>query len=44
MRAIGKFFRDLANLHIGQRGVHRWTKWRDKTWCKYCGKETPRPL
>jgi hypothetical protein len=39
MGAIGKFFRDLANLHIGQAGVHRWKKWRERTWCAYCGKE-----
>ncbi len=39
MGAIGKFFRDLMNLHIGQRGVHRWTQWRRRTWCTYCGKE-----
>jgi hypothetical protein len=28
------------NLHVGQRGVHRWQKWRDREWCGYCGKET----
>jgi len=39
MGAIAKFFRDLANLHIGQAGVHRWKKWRERTWCGYCGKE-----
>ncbi len=39
MGAIGKFFRDLLNLHIGQRGVHRFKKWRDREWCQYCGKE-----
>lgn len=39
MGAIAKFFRDLANLHIGRSGVHRWTKWRERTWCTYCGKE-----
>ncbi len=39
MGAIGKFFRDLMNFHIGQRGVHRWQKWRDREWCSYCGKE-----
>jgi hypothetical protein len=37
--AIGKFFKDLARLHIGQWGVHRWKKWRDRTWCEICGKE-----
>ena len=40
MNAIGRFFRDLMNLHLGQRGVHRWTRWRERTWCTYCGKET----
>jgi hypothetical protein len=30
---------DLLNLHVGTSGVHRWTKWRDRTWCTYCGKE-----
>lgn len=39
MGAIGKFFRDLLSLHVGQRGVHRWTQWRRRTWCSYCGKE-----
>jgi hypothetical protein len=39
MGAITKFFRDLVNLHIGQRGVHRYQKWRDRVWCQYCGKE-----
>jgi len=39
MGALAKFFKDLGNLHIGQHGVHRWTKWRERTWCKYCGKE-----
>ncbi len=40
MGAFVKFFRDLASLHIGQRGVHRWTRWRDREWCTVCGKET----
>ena len=40
MGAIAKFLRDLMNLHIGERGVHRWQKWRDREWCAYCGKET----
>ncbi len=39
MGAIGKFFRDLMNLHIGQRGIHSFKKWRDREWCQYCGKE-----
>ncbi len=39
MGAILGFFRDIANLHIGQRGVHRWEKWRDREWCNYCGKD-----
>jgi hypothetical protein len=39
MGAIAKFFKDLANLHIGKHGVHRWAGWRDRTWCSYCGKE-----
>ncbi len=39
MGAIAKFFRDLMALHIGQRGVHRFKKWRDREWCSYCGKE-----
>jgi hypothetical protein len=34
-----KFLRDLLNFHIGQSGRHRWEKWRDRTWCTYCGKE-----
>ena len=40
MGAIAKFFSDLMNLHVGQRGMHRWQKWRDREWCSYCGKET----
>jgi hypothetical protein len=39
MGAIAKLLKDLANFHIGKAGLHRWTKWRDRTWCKYCGKE-----
>jgi len=39
MGAIAKFFRDLAHLHIGRMGVHRWQKWRDREWCEYCGKD-----
>ena len=39
MGVIGKFFRDLLSLHVVQRGVHRWTQWRRRTWCTYCGKE-----
>jgi hypothetical protein len=39
MNAIMRFLRGLANLHIGQRGVHRWKRWRDREWCDYCGKE-----
>jgi hypothetical protein len=35
-----RLLRDLLNLHIGQHGRHRWAGWRDRTWCKYCGKET----
>jgi hypothetical protein len=34
-----RLLRDLANLHIGKRGVHRWTRWRERTWCTYCGRE-----
>ena len=39
MNVITSLFRDLMNLHIGQRGHHRWQKWRERTWCGYCGKE-----
>ncbi len=39
MAAILRLFRDLANLHVGTHGVHRWTRWRERTWCKYCNKE-----
>ena len=39
MNAILRFLRDLANLHIGRRGMHRWQKWRDREWCGYCGKD-----
>ena len=39
MGAILRFFRDIVNLHIGQRGVHRWEKWRGREWCSYCGKD-----
>ncbi len=39
MNAIAGFLRDLINLHIGQRGRHRWQKWRERVWCGYCGKE-----
>ncbi|MDZ4279092.1 MAG: hypothetical protein U1B78_08125 [Dehalococcoidia bacterium] len=40
MRAIGRLFRDLAHLHIGQRGIHLWTRWRERIWCTYCGRDT----
>jgi hypothetical protein len=40
MNALAKLFRDLGNWHIGQVGRHRWKKWRERTWCEYCGKET----
>jgi len=40
MGAVLKFLRGLANLHVGQSGRHRWTKWRERQWCTYCGKET----
>ena len=39
MHIITRFFRDLVNLHVGKWGMHRWGKWRDRSWCKYCGKE-----
>ena len=39
MNAVLRLFRDLVHLHVGKRGVHRWTKWRERTWCTYCGKE-----
>ncbi len=41
MNRVGRILRDIGKLHIGQRGFHRWQKWRDRAWCKYCGKETP---
>jgi len=34
-----RFVKDLANLHIGRHGLHRWTRWRDRIWCTYCGRE-----
>jgi hypothetical protein len=34
-----RFLKDLAHLHIGKHGAHRWTRWRDRTWCTYCGRE-----
>jgi hypothetical protein len=37
---VPKLLLDLLNLHVGTWGVHRWTKWRERTWCKYCGRET----
>jgi hypothetical protein len=36
---VPRLLRDLANLHIGKLGVHRWKSWRKRTWCTYCGKE-----
>jgi len=36
---MGGFLRGLAKLHIGRWGFHRWTKWRERTWCTVCGKE-----
>ena len=39
MGTIFRFFRDIMNLHYGQRGVHRWAGWRERTWCRYCGKD-----
>jgi hypothetical protein len=39
MAGLVKLLRDLANLHVGRRGVHRWQKWRERTWCSYCGLE-----
>jgi hypothetical protein len=40
VNAIKRFVRDLLHLHIGQHGLHTWQRWRDRTWCSYCGKET----
>jgi hypothetical protein len=40
VNAIRRLLRDLLHLHIGQRGLHTWQRWRDRTWCSYCGKET----
>jgi hypothetical protein len=37
--ALARFLRDLTHLHIGKHGLHRWTKWRERTWCTYCGRE-----
>jgi hypothetical protein len=34
-----RLFRDLAHLHIGKRGLHRWNRWRERVWCTYCGRE-----
>jgi len=39
MNVLFRIVRDLMHLHIGQRGRHTWQKWRDRTWCSYCGKE-----
>jgi hypothetical protein len=39
MSAILRFFRDLAHVHVGQHGLHRWTKWREREWCEYCGRD-----
>jgi hypothetical protein len=39
MNALLRFFRDLMHLHVGQHGRHTWKRWRERTWCSYCGKE-----
>jgi hypothetical protein len=39
MAPIVQFLKDLLNLHIGRHGFHRWTRWRERTWCTYCGRE-----
>jgi hypothetical protein len=39
MTALVKLFRDLLHLHVGRRGMHRWTRWRERSWCTYCGYE-----
>jgi hypothetical protein len=36
---VFRLLRDLAHLHIGTRGLHRWTRWRERVWCTYCGRE-----
>jgi len=39
MKALFRIVKDLMHLHIGQRGRHTWQRWRERTWCSYCGKE-----
>jgi hypothetical protein len=42
VKHISRLLRDFRHLHIGQYGLHRWQNWRDRSWCKYCWKETSR--
>jgi len=39
MQRLKRLLRDLCHLHVGQRGVHKWQRWRERVWCHYCGKE-----